>query len=614
MRYFTIATAGHVDHGKTSLLRALTGIDPDRLKEEKERQMTTDLGFAHLSSDDMVVGFVDVPGHGKFLKNMLAGVGGIDMAMLVVASDEGPMPQTIQHVRILSFLGVPNILVALNKIDTCDAERANASRQKVEDLLQEYSLNVVGIVPVSATKEDGIAELKKCIFQLCGQMNEVSSVGALFFPIDRAFIKPGFGTVVTGTLVNGQLRVGDQVFVGSKNVKAKVRRLESFGKTIDAAQTGQRVAVNLSSKENLVRGDVLLGEQIEPANVLITSLFTCPPINADNLESCDGQDVRIYHGTSETIGKIRLSAPANSVGGSVLKIALNSPLFARPGDRLVVRLGDDTICGGSVLLLDPPRWLTKTKLSRLAEPLIRADYVKALQEYLFQCPQGLARAAEIEKLLPTDSPVINELLQIGLLAKAHDCLMTKDKYVDVLKKIVDCAPNSLEAIRHKVLPAISREVFQDLVQQLVSLKQIVIKGDKLMRPEDLNKQSLASNEKECSQIKTILLDNLCLEIDEIARRINADPKLIRACLMDLSKEKQAAIVSYEFAALQENIERCHRAIADIWHRKRDIAPGEFRETLGISRKYAMALLSYFDDQQITRRLPSGRVLLKAPSN
>lgn len=598
MRYFTVATAGHVDHGKTSLLKALTGIDPDRLKEEKERQMTTDLGFAHLSHDDIVVGFVDVPGHGKFLKNMLAGVGGIDMALLVVAADEGPMPQTIQHVRILSYLGVPNVLVALNKVDTCDGQRTQQSQEEIVALLKEYGLNQVGVIPVSATKEIGIAELEKAIVQLCSSSEQRINGKTVFFPIDRVFSKSGFGTVVTGTLVEGELKLGDQVLVGNKNIRAKIRRLESFGQTVDTASAGQRVAVNLASKETLERGDVLLSEKHPAADVLVVSL-TQHGKNTD-LKILEGQDVRIYHGTSEVVGHVRF------VTSNLAKIALVSPLVARLNDKLIIRMPDDTICGGGILVLDPPRWLTKEKIQRLAEVLSKGDFAKAAVSYLQLCPQEMLPVSDLAKILP--SHIDNDNIVV-----AANYVLTKNKQELLFNAILANLPNSFEMLRSKILPAVKREVFQAIIQQLIALGKVEVKNGQVVLSGQ-NWLDSPTDSKLAVRIKEILLQNICIEIDEIAHLLEADSKVIRSIMIDLSKTNEAYIVAYEYAALRENIDKCHRVMASLWQKKRDIAPGEFREALGVSRKYAMALLSYFDDQQITRRLPSGRVLMKAPSN
>ncbi len=617
MQYFTVATAGHVDHGKTSLLRALTGIDPDRLKEEKERQMTTDLGFAHLQIEDMVVGFIDVPGHGKFLKNMLAGVGGIDMALLVVAGDEGPMPQTVQHVRILSFLGVTRVIVAPNKIDVCSPEQIEISREKTKQLLNEHGIQVAGITPVSAVKEMGIAELKKCIGDVCASRNgNIQSNSKLFLPIDRAFTKQGFGTVVTGTLVGGELKTGDNILVGVKNTRAKIRKLESFGQTVERAVIGQRVAVNLAIKESLVRGDVLLADPMQAANVIVVSLVV--PHGHDG--EVNGQDIRLYHGTAEIIGNIRFVETIKNQSEKMAKIALVSPMVARAGDRVIIRLADDTICGGTILSLDPPRWLTRTKLPAFVAELLSGRYESAVMAYLQMCPQGLCRTSDIQRLLPEKvTAQLENWLNEKKLVQVNDFVMTgkrQDEFAASVLAIVSAnSPVGLESVRGKVMPSINREVFQSVIQKLVALSKVEVRGDKLVRPGTAELDAgFVERDKLRMQIRDILSQETCLEIEEIARRVRVNAALVRTALTDMAKEKQAAIVAYEFASIASSIEKCHQTAAQLWKNRGDIAPGEFREALGVSRKYAMALLSYLDDQQITRRLPSGRVLLREPSN
>ena len=244
--YFTVATAGHVDHGKTSVLRALTGIDPDRLKEEKLRQMTTDLGFAHLTvtdrnGDEMVIGFIDVPGHGKFLKNMLAGVGGIDMALLVVAADEGPMPQTEAHVKILSLLAVKRALVVLTKTDVVDETMQADALTRVESLLLNYGVESLGVVKVACPQKKGFDDLSNKLRDLLSVRNSHSvnpNGAAIYLPIDRVFTKAGYGLVVTGTLVRGTVKVGDSVFIQPGKLRARVRGLETFGRTLSKRTPG----------------------------------------------------------------------------------------------------------------------------------------------------------------------------------------------------------------------------------------------------------------------------------------------------------------------------------------------------------------------------------------
>src|SRR6266508_1507468 len=255
-----VGTAGHVDHGKSTLIRALTGIDPDRLREEKERGMTIDLGFAWLKLPGGVeVSIVDVPGHERFVHNMLAGVGGIDIALLVVAADEGIMPQTREHLDILDLLGIESGLVAITKTDLVDQEWLDLVTAEVEDALAETSLRGAPLVPVSATTDQGLDQLVQTLEQLLTRERQRPGAGHPRLPIDRVFTMAGFGTVVTGTLIDGELRLGQEAELVPSGRRARIRGLQSHRKKVETAPAGTRVAVNLSglSTEELARGDVL---------------------------------------------------------------------------------------------------------------------------------------------------------------------------------------------------------------------------------------------------------------------------------------------------------------------------------------------------------------------
>lgn len=303
--YFTLATAGHVDHGKTSVLRALTGIDPDRLKEEKERQMTIDLGFAHMRvsreevqnsgalqaqkfaeglgdsltpTSELVVGFVDVPGHGKFLKNMLAGVGGMDMALLVVAADEGVMPQTVQHVKILTLLGVRECILVINKIDLADQDQRELATTETEEFLERFGIKVLETIPFScasdATTHALRAAIVKHVLSIPVRNRKQDSSGKAlpsFLSVDRVFSKAGHGAVVTGTLTRGTIKIGDEIHVQPGSVGGRVRGLQTFNHKLEKAQPGQRLAINLALKENkpLERGHAVVGDDTAAVDTLI---------------------------------------------------------------------------------------------------------------------------------------------------------------------------------------------------------------------------------------------------------------------------------------------------------------------------------------------------------
>lgn len=630
-RYFTVATAGHVDHGKTSLLKTLTGIDPDRLKEEKQRQMTTDLGFAHLHLDgDLVVGFVDVPGHGKFLKNMLAGVGGIDIALLIVAADEGPMPQTRQHVKILSLLGIRKVLVAITKIDVVDTGRIQEVKGAVWQLLSRFDMEAVGWAWVSSTRVEGFDEFKGTLLRCLKQLPLRNCGGAAFLPVDRVFRKPGFGTVVTGTLVRGALAAGDTVWVQPGASKARVRRLETFGDVLEKAAAGQRLACNLNLKDNvdLARGFIVSTSRFEPAaNLVVTIERWKDEMGPGSLERISGQDARLYHGTAEYHGKISWVQPIETVPDKALgQISLTDPAIAAPGERFVLRFSDDTICGGTIAAVNKPRWLTRLKLAQLAECFAAASFEEAVLLYIGSHPQRMATADQLHRILPPESAdaALHALVSNGRIVELAGWFLPPDKLLELKEKVLKnlrektakAEPSgrqsiALEHLRAVVLPGLDRSVFQALIEQMLAAHQIVRDGDKVVLPGAVPvneaQVQLAANAMEH------LEQTLCVELTELARLLNSSADAVKAAIQTLAAEGKAVIVNYDFAASSSQIRHAHKILSQLWKEKKEISPSEFRERLGTSRKFVMPLLAYFDDRSITRRVGNGRVLLKEPN-
>lgn len=637
-RFFTISTAGHVDHGKTSLIKRLTGIDPDRLKEEKERQMTTDIGFAYLGlSDNMVVGFVDVPGHGKFLKNMLAGVGGIDLALLVVAADEGPMPQTRQHVRILSLLGITRAVAAITKIDMVDEEQAEIVKEEVESLLKEHSIELLDAIFVSSTQGVGFDELKKTFSKVLSDFPLRDGSGALFLPVDRVFSKSGFGTVITGTLVHGKLAPGDQVLIEPGEIGARVRRLETHGQTVNQALPGQRVACNLVVKdqEKIARGHVLSSSSANPSKSLLVTLFDRPRSLQDPMsERLSDQPIRLYHGTAEYHGYLRWveDQPASETRNeseAVAFLALQDAAVIAAQDKFVIRLTDDTIYGGTILLRDRPRWLTKRELLSVAEMLRAENFEGALLSYLKGAPQSMVREAGLSSLVPDAlrAELLNQLKQSGkvvtlgsefVLAAESRAELVEDiraQLRSALDKMEDSSEGvTLEALRMLMHTKLERAAFQILIDEESARSTLIRKGDKVFLPGEGGKKTLAPALAALEEKVRQQLDaHWCLEWDELAELTAGDLKNVKTVVQLMAKNGDVIVASYDFIASTTRVKEAHQILGEIWTAKRSIAPTDFREKLGTTRKYAMALLQYFDDQKITRRLDSGRVLLKGPS-
>src|SRR3989441_1209921 len=359
-----VGTAGHIDHGRTALVRALTGIDTDRLPEEKARGITIDIGFAYLEEPDgLMIEIVDVPGHERFVKNMLAGVGGIDLAMLVVAADEGVMPQTREHLAICSLLHIKSGLCVLTKRDLAEADWIELVRDDLAALVRGTFLEGAPIVAASAKTGEGLPELRATLAGLARRVPPKASGRLPRLPIDRVFTVKGFGTVVTGTLTEGRLRVDDRVEVYPRGIQAKIRGLQAHGHPVGEARAGQRTAVNLQGVERtaLERGDVLGAPGPLLSSPLVDGTLELLPAAPRPLKARDR--VRFHAGTSEIMARVLLLdrtelAPGES---TYARFRLERGLVALPGDRFVIRSYSPmiTIGGGTLLDVSPPRFKRK---------------------------------------------------------------------------------------------------------------------------------------------------------------------------------------------------------------------------------------------------------------
>ncbi|HET6897539.1 MAG TPA: selenocysteine-specific translation elongation factor, partial [Vicinamibacteria bacterium] len=339
MRSLIVGTAGHIDHGKSALVRALTGVDPDRLKEEKERGITIDLGFAHLDlGEGLVASFIDVPGHERFVRNMLAGAHGIDAVLLVVAADESVMPQTREHFHICRLLGIPRGLVALTKCDAADAELQALAELEVRELVAGSFLEGAPILRVSSRTGQGLDALKDALRALARETPIRPEGGLLRLPVDRAFTLRGFGTVVTGTLVSGAVAAGEEVEVLPSGRRARVRGLQVHGAAADRVEAGHRTAVNLSGLDvgDLARGDVVTRPGTLRATSILDAELTLLP---GQRPLKDQARVRVHIASAEVLARVRVLEGAAIPAGATARVQLRleSPSVAGRGDRLVLR-------------------------------------------------------------------------------------------------------------------------------------------------------------------------------------------------------------------------------------------------------------------------------------
>lgn len=359
MKHVIIGTAGHVDHGKTLLIKALTGIDTDRLIEEKKRGITIELGFAHLNwADGTQAGIVDVPGHEKFIKNMLTGAGGIDLAMLIIAADDGVMPQTVEHLDILTLLGIKDGLVVITKADTVDPEWLELMQEEIAEKVKGTFLEGKPIHTVSAYTGQGIPELKEMLRELVQKAEEKSLRIPFRLPVDRVFSVDGFGTVVTGTLIEGAMNEGDLAELVPSGVQTRIRNLQVHGKNVETAYAGQRVAINLAGlkKSDIQRGDTVA----KPGSVRVSRMLD---VRLQNLKDSgriikNDSQVHLFHGAAELLAKVVLLGQEELKPGEscFAQLRLTEPIASKNGDRFVIRFFSplETI-GGGVILDDQPR-------------------------------------------------------------------------------------------------------------------------------------------------------------------------------------------------------------------------------------------------------------------
>ncbi len=629
MKHVVVGTAGHIDHGKTSLVKALTGTDTDRLPEEKARGITIDLGFAFLEEPDgLTIEIVDVPGHERFVKNMLAGVGGIDLAMLVIAADEGVMPQTREHLAICSLLRIKTGLVALTKCDLVDADWLELVREDVAGLARATFLAGGPIVPISAKTGQGMDELRFALRALAASVPPRAQDQLPRLPIDRVFTVKGFGTVVTGTLAAGALAVDDRVEVFPRGLTAKIRGLQAHGRPVERATAGQRTAINL---QGLERAAVERGDVVGLAGTLVASTLVDGTLEllADAPRPLRSRDrVRFHTGTSEIMARVLLLEGAElAPGGSGLaRFRLEAPLVALPGDRFVVRSYSPivTIGGGTLLDVDPRvRLKAPARLAHL-RLLARGDAGEVVEEHVRHVGGAGARLGALAARVPFAPPRVRELLEV-LVSAGRALAIDRDWFLhaDSFARLRAQALAALERFHgaHPLRPGMSREelrgraggaderVFAHLLARLAEEGTLTLDRDKVR---------LASHAIRLSDEQQRLVDRVeqdFLKAD--AAPPSPEEALGRAGLAGGEDHElfQLLVESKKLVRVKESLFFHSAALDSIQDRlvtmlreRKEIGPSDIKDLLGISRKYAIPLLEYFDSRRVTARVGERRIL------
>lgn len=636
-----IGTAGHVDHGKSTLVQTLTGIDPDRLAEEKARQMTIDLGFAWFTlPDGEAVGVVDVPGHIDFIKNMLAGVGGIDAALLVVAADEGIMPQTREHLAILDLLAVPAGVVALTKADLVadDPEWLTLVQAEVADALAGTSLAAAPIVPVSAATGQGLPELVAALQDVLRQAPPRPDLGRPRLAIDRAFTIAGFGTVVTGTLVDGRLAVGQEVEIVPGGLRGRIRGLQTHKRKIEVAVPGSRVAVNVSgiSKEQVHRGQVLcLPGSLEPTvlvDVRVRVLVDAPQALRHN------QPVDFFCGAAEVGAYLRLlDAEALPPGGEGwAQLRLDEPVAVARRDRFILRQASPsrTLAGGVVVNPYPGRrWRRfRPEVAMSLAALHSGEPAQLLEEALARLePASLAALAAAGGLsLEAAQAALNELASAG---KA----LTLDREPSAAGPQTVISTAGWQSLRERLRETLAayhrqyplragmpREELKSRLQGRHRPWSLSLFSDVLaaavregVAAEEGNLVRLPDHVAQLSEAQQAAVDRLLAafaanptappSVAESTAAVGAD---VLAWLVETGRLVQ---VSPEVVFEAEAYRRMVQGVVERLQAQGRITVAEARDMFGTSRKYVLALLEHLDAQRITRRVGDERVLRRTPS-
>lgn len=577
MPHLVIGTAGHIDHGKTSLVKALTGIDADRLLEEKQRGITIDIGFAHTEpSPGLTLSFVDLPGHERFIKNMLAGVSGIDALLFVVASDESVMPQTREHFEICRLLGITRGIVALTKSDLADAATLDVARLEVDELVADSFLAGAPIVSVSATTGEGIDTLRQHLVTLATQATPRNSVGYFRLPVDRAFSIKGFGTVVTGTLLSGSLEPEAEVELYPTGQRLRVRGLQVHGQPVRRAIAGQRTAINLAGIEpsHIHRGMVLSEPgRFRPATRLDCSYQLVP--GAKPLKP--RARVHFHSGAVELQAEIR-ALPA----ASKARIVLRHPMLILPGDRFILRAGTPltTVAGGTVLAIDPPR--KRSPIQTLADAIAAT---------------GLPEST-LRKFTP-DTQWIEP-----------DLLVDRD-WLETQRQAIEAAVTKFhkqEPLRAG-LPRQSFNLPKPILDYLLTTMPTVIAEGDILRHRD-HKVVLQQDDTEARAAieKSFAQANLTVpSVDEVLAVSGVPMARAKTILQILIREKLLIRVGTDLVFHADAIAALKKMLAPQKGKPFNVAT--FKDWTSISRKFAIPLLEYLDREHITRRVGNDRIVL-----
>ncbi len=626
-----MGTAGHIDHGKTTLIKALTGIDCDRLKEEKKRGITIELGFAYLDLPDGTrLGIVDVPGHEKFIKNMVAGAFGIDFVLMTIAADEGVMPQTQEHLEICSLLGIKDGIVVVTKIDKVDEELLEIAIEEIKDFLKGTFLENSPIVPVSSYTGEGLDELTKVISEKVKKIKEKRSSDIFRLPIDRVFTLHGHGTIVTGTLIGGEIKEGELVEVYPKNLVSKIRSIQVHGQQVNKVTSGKRTAINLSDiKPNQIeRGDVLG----KPGSLFSSNLWdielTLLPSSPKPLKN--RKEIHFHHGTKEVLGVIYLLEKEFLEPGdtTIARIQFGQPMVGVFGDRFVIRSFSPLRTIGGGRLLNPvakklKRFSKKISLLKDIKEGIPKNVILAQLKLNGIDGISLKKLKVMTNLSDTElRKNLEELKKEEQILESNNVFYLESIFKDLENKLLQYIKeffksNPLEKgisqsrIYSEWGKDIPENIIHILLQRCYKNKKLILIKDKVTLPDreiKLTPEQLTIKEKIENLINKSSL--IPITFTKLQEELKISKEKALPIIKFLVQEKVLIKVAEDIWFSSKHIKDIINKVLNFFSSKEELSPQDFKKLTGLSRKFSIPLLEYLDKEKITIRVGNVRKLRK----
>ncbi|MGZ6291311.1 MAG: selenocysteine-specific translation elongation factor [Syntrophales bacterium] len=633
MKHFIIGTAGHVDHGKTALIKAITGIDTDRLKEEKERGISIELGFASLNlPDGRTFGIVDVPGHERFIRNMVSGASGIDMVIMVIAADEGVMPQTREHLHICSLLGIKKGLVALTKADMVADEWLDLVKDDVHEFLKGTFLEASPVVPVSSITGAGIEELLDALGRVAADIQGESDAGIFRLPVDRAFTMKGFGTVVTGTLISGDIELGEDVEILPPGVTAKVRGIQIHNQSVTVAEAGQRTAINLQGveKDTIARGDVLARPRtLKPS----MRLDICMEYLSNNSRKLKNRNlVRFHVGTNEVIGRIILLDREDVEPGAKAsaQVVLESPIVAMARDRFVIRSYSPVTTIGGGMIVDPLPKKHKGKSDRVNHEIdLLHDGSDTERAGIIIERSGIEGIgiSELEMRTGIHQSILKDILgtlsskkQVVVVDAEESRIVSASIYQNLQDRILLEMRAYHE--RYPLKEGISKEELRSTAGQFarqrlfnMAVRELEKRGEIVVERENLRLSAHRVDLKgELEDLRNKIGETYMdagitpPTIKELMEKFAGQRSLAESVISVMLKEGSLIKINEDLYFHKEVLTRLREDYKALLVRDGKATPASMKELTGLSRKFIIPLMEYFDITKLTIRAGDHRIL------